>query len=374
MQQVLKRLDLFPKTNDEHRKRTLSGATVSLISLGVFAFLFLVEFAMFLSTDLHQELLVDSSLDNQLEIQLDITFPKLPCSYLSLDAVDASGASQLDLHSQIYTQRLDRNGRFISTAESAKLESEIQKEIVKVTVPQNGNGCASCYGAENDKYKCCETCEDVREAYRDKGWAFTTPADVAQCHNEGFTKKLTAQKHEGCRVYGSLTVSKTEGNVHISPGRSIRNSHSHVHDTAMFGIESFNLTHRIDHLSFGADFPGRTNPLDGINRVSEAKNSLFQYFVKVVPTVYEYSGGTQIHSSQFSVTHHSKPLSDAHDDSLPGVFFLYDSSPIQVVLKETSQSFAKFLTALSATAGGIFTISTLIDRAMYTYSTRKKNH
>ena len=33
----------------------------------------------------------------------------------------------------------------------------------------------SCYGAENDEQKCCNTCEEVREAYRKKGWAISNP-------------------------------------------------------------------------------------------------------------------------------------------------------------------------------------------------------
>ena len=35
-------------------------------------------------------------------------------------------------------------------------------------------------GAENEEIKCCNTCEDVREAYRRKGWAFSSPDSIAQ--------------------------------------------------------------------------------------------------------------------------------------------------------------------------------------------------
>jgi len=344
-----------------------------MFSLGLFALLVIFEFGMFVSAPLTQELQVDAALHNKFDITIDITLPSLPCSHLSLDAVDASGQGQLDLDSAIFTQRLDRKGNPISAADAAQLEAEVQKQIIQIPVPQNTNGCGTCYGAENDRWKCCETCDDVREAYRDKGWAFSGSMDVAQCLNEGFTPRLLAQKGEGCRVYGSLTVSKTQGNFHISPGRSVRNSHGHVHDTTSLNWgEGFNLTHRIDMLAFGPHFPGRKNPLEGAVRLTNEKHSLYQYFVKVVPTVYQYTSGEQLFTNQYSVTQHFKALVEGgHDETLPGIFFIYDSSPIQVMFKEQPGQLAVFLTKVCATAGGIFAISSLVDWVLYKYSPKK---
>ena len=39
----------------------------------------------------------------------------------------------------------------------------------------------SCYGAETEGLMCCNTCEDVREAYRRKGWAFNNPKVGVVC-------------------------------------------------------------------------------------------------------------------------------------------------------------------------------------------------
>jgi len=57
-------------------------------------------------------------------------------------------------------------------------------------------------------HRCCNTCEDVREAYRRKGWAFNLPDGITQCEREGWTEKLRSQKDEGCRVKGYVEVSK----------------------------------------------------------------------------------------------------------------------------------------------------------------------
>lgn len=56
--------------------------------------------------------------------------------------------------------------------------------------------------------RCCNTCDDVREAYRRRGWAFKNPDSIEQCKREGFSQKMQEQKNEGCQVYGFLEVNK----------------------------------------------------------------------------------------------------------------------------------------------------------------------
>lgn len=75
--------------------------------------------------------------------------------------------------------------------------------------------------------RCCNTCEDVREAYRKKGWAFNSPEGIEQCNREGWTAKMKAQQKEGCQVYGYLEVNKVQGNFHFAPGKSFQQHHVH---------------------------------------------------------------------------------------------------------------------------------------------------
>jgi hypothetical protein len=59
--------------------------------------------------------------------------------------------------------------------------------------------------------------------------------------------------------------SQVAGNFHIAPGKSFQQSHMHVHDLELFKFaQGFNLSHRIDKLSFGQEYPGLVNPLDGV--------------------------------------------------------------------------------------------------------------
>ncbi len=105
-------------------------------------------------------------------------------------------------------------------------------------------------------------------------------------------------------MYGHLLVNKVAGNFHFAPGKSYQQSSMHVHDVqALSRTGTFNLTHSVQRLSFGAEFPGITNPLDGITKHA-AHTGMFQYFVKIVPTTYEPLDGAIINTNQFSVTEH----------------------------------------------------------------------
>ena len=97
----------------------------------------------------------------------------------------------------------------------------------------------------------------------------------------------------------------------------------------------FNTSHIIHRLSFGEDYPGILNPLDGYTEISPQESIMYQYFVKIVPTIYRPLSGELVKSNQFSVTkHHRRTNPAAGETGLPGVFILYDLSPLLVQLTE----------------------------------------
>ena len=110
----------------------------------------------------------------------------------------------------------------------------------------------------------------------------------------------------------------------------------------------------------------RANPLDGAQAVVKDGSGVFQYYVKVVPTTYQFASGLSLDSCQYSVTDQFK---SAHDPAagfvLPGVFFIYDISPIMVRFTEKRPSLAFFLTSLCAIVGGVFAVAGIIDGILY---------
>ncbi|KAA3449620.1 endoplasmic reticulum-Golgi intermediate compartment protein 3-like [Gossypium australe] len=388
----IRNLDAYPKINEDFYSRTLSGGVITVVSSVVMFLLFFSELRLYLHASTETKLVVDTSRGETLRINFDVTFPALACSIVSVDAMDISGEQHLDVKHDIIKKRLDAHGNVIEARPDGigapKIEKPLQRHGGRLE--HNETYCGSCYGAEAADDDCCNSCEDVREAYRKKGWALSNPDLIDQsclslialvsirmpifpsqefpsstdqfqiqlperlnltanyeggkgiCKREGFLQKIKDEEGEGCNIYGFLEVNKVAGNFHFAPGKSFQQSNVHVHDLLAFQKDSFNLSHKINRLAFGDYFPG-----------------------VVVPTVYTDVSGHTIQSNQFSVTEHFKGAEVGRLQSLPGVFFFYDLSPIKVTFTEQHVSFLHFLTNVCAIVGGVFTVSGILDSFIY---------
>ncbi|KAK6945696.1 Endoplasmic reticulum vesicle transporter, C-terminal [Dillenia turbinata] len=189
---------------------------------------------------------------------------------------------------------------------------------------------------------CCNSCEEVREAYRKKGRAMTNPDLIDQvgfkqsahqgdrfgwatvkfslltmdfafgcltiriCKREGFLQKIKDEEGEGCNIHGFLEVNKVAGNFHFAPGKSFHQSGIHVYDLLAFQKDSYNISHTINRLAFGDYFPGVVNPLDWVQWVQPKEGGMYQYFIKrlmvpeVVPMIYQDIRGCKIQSNQMT--------------------------------------------------------------------------
>lgn len=57
-------------------------------------------------------------------------------------------------------------------------------------------------------YRCCNTCDDVKRAYKMKNWDFH-PSNIEQCKNQKDSKDMPDNAFkEGCQIYGSLQVNR----------------------------------------------------------------------------------------------------------------------------------------------------------------------
>merc|ERR1719472_356777 len=106
-----------------------------------------------------------------------------------------------------------------------------------------------------------------------------------------------------------MQVARVTGTFSIAPVSRLPSAHMlRQRGLAASQVAAFNVTHQIKRLSFGTDFPGQHNPLDGVWQHSPAGAAVSRYFLKVVPTTYEFLGGQSVHTNQFSVTQYFKAL------------------------------------------------------------------
>lgn len=378
----LKAFDAYPKTLEDFRIRTKTGAIISILCSFFMLWLFVSEFAYYLTTETLPEISIDTARSEKLTINFNITFPYIGCAFLGVDSMDISGEHQLDVDHGVFKVRLDKTGKQVLNSKPVRERVEappMPNPAAPAGQPQPPATppCGSCYGAEQAQGQCCNTCNEVMQAYKLKGWDLD-PNTISQCAKEALTTDMEEQKGEGCNVYGYIAVNKVAGNFHIAPGKSYQDSGLHVHNTAMLDPKT-NITHTVHRLSFGQDFPGIVNPLDGITKTDKYGMSMFQYFVKVVPTTYTNINGEEINTNQYSVTENSKRAKTAEehqadekghaphtdDRGLPGFYVMYDLSPVMIKFVEHRRSFAHFLTGVCAIVGGVYTVAGLFDSCVY---------
>merc|ERR1712066_565207 len=178
---------------------------------------------------------------------------------------------------------------------------------------------------------------------------------------------------EGCRVAGFVKVNKVPGNVHLSTY-----SHSYLFGSLYQETRNMNISHRINHISFGMDTDisyvkkyfkgtGIVSPLDGVMQVTTQQrpgsyidSAIFEYYTKVVPTTYVPLDSHPLHVYQF--TANSNKIAN---QQMPSLYLRYDFSPVTVTYTETRESFAHFVVQLCAVIGGIFTIAGLLDSLIH---------
>ncbi|KAG0479136.1 hypothetical protein HPP92_013855 [Vanilla planifolia] len=260
-----------------------------------------------------------------------------------------SGRSSGPPNNGLYFYAATETKLIVDTSRGERLRVNIERPLQKHggRLEHGETYCGSCFGAERSDDQCCNSCEEVQEAYRNRGWGLTNVDLIDQCKREGFVQKIKEETGEGCNIKGFLEVSKVAGNFHFACGKSFHQPNFVVSDVLDLQLESFNISHKINHLSFGKEYPGFVNPLDGAEWKEPAVSGIYQYFIKVVPTIYTNIRGQKIHSNQFSVTEHYRD-GKVHSKSPSGIYFFYDFSPIKVIFTEENKSFLHFLTSICA--------------------------
>ena len=156
---------------------------------------------------------------------------------VTVDVMDVSSDTQENIQHDIYKLRIDKNGLNISDTVQ-KMGTHFTVKQFLITFP-NFRGqheqvlCGKCLAVfaaclwellrgfagrkvrkfsylsllkrKRRPFSCCNTCDEVKDAYAGKGWQVNIE-EVEQCKSDEYLKRYTEQKGEGCRVYGKVQV------------------------------------------------------------------------------------------------------------------------------------------------------------------------
>jgi hypothetical protein len=460
---LLKKVDFFPKTDIDYEIRTERGAQLTVIGYLLMLILILAEFITWtsLNSEANEHIVVDTSIGKRMRVNLNITFMGLHCDDLHLDVIDVAGDSQMDISDNMFKRRLNLQGGSIGTRANRnndavqKVEANIKaaedkkvQDLLKAALPKDY--CGPCYGASESEGDCCNTCDDVLQRYKKKRWNENAVQPLAeQCIREGRGKvePKRMSKGEGCNLHGHFTVNRVAGNFHIAMGEGVDRDGRHIHQFLPEDRVNFNASHVIHELSFldeeYGDIVGvhvndkkkrKKNGIDGersMNGVTKivteetGTTGLFQYFIKVVPTVYRgdilddlalelkdnnSDDNTEkvLETNRYFYTERFRPLlGEVHEEAilsgdndrgmagahiggktggtlhekaehhatanavLPGVFFVYEIYPFAVEITRNRVPFTHLLIRIMATIGGVMTIMKWIDGALYSREKKK---
>jgi len=332
----LKSFDVYSKVHDDYVQKSQAGGYVTVITSCIIALLFWAELLEFCSVEVVHSISVDTRINQKLPISLNITFPHLRCDEVSVDTVDSAGDNQVDVHGSLEKVPLDARG-----------------QLAHDRVPTKGE-CLSCMEAADEQTKCCNTCQELKDAYAAKELSYFHVLDTAeQC-----------KASIGCRVSGNVVVNKVSGNVHVALGRSTVRDGKHVHEFNMNDVsDGFNTSHEINSISFGDRVPGVLSPLDGTTKIVRHGAFMFHYYIKLVPTVFTSRWGDEVYTNQYSATDSARNVQVRSGElaGLPGVFIVYDFSPFLMQKTEKTKPWSYIFTSICAIIGGVFSIASLVE-------------
>ncbi|XP_003972818.2 endoplasmic reticulum-Golgi intermediate compartment protein 2-like isoform X1 [Takifugu rubripes] len=319
----LKELDAFPKVSESYVETSATGGTVSLIAFSSMALLAVLEFFVYRDTWMKYEYEVDKDFSSKMRINIDITVA-MKCQHVGADILDLAEtmitSNGLQYEPTIFDltpqQRLWQ--RSLLLVQSRIKEEHALQEVLYKTLLKGG------------------------------------PTALPP------RKDAAMEPHNACRIYGHIYVNKVAGNLHITVGKPIHHPQGHAHIAAFVSHETYNFSHRIDHLSFEEEITGIINPLDGTEKITSKHTQMYQYFITVVPTrlvTHKVSADTH----QFSVTERERVINHAAGShGVSGIFVKYDTSSLTVTVTEQHMPLWQFLVRLCGIVGGIFSTTGML--------------
>ncbi|XP_041969920.1 endoplasmic reticulum-Golgi intermediate compartment protein 2 [Aricia agestis] len=331
----VRELDAFPKVPNEFTDSTPVGGTFTVLTFLLIVWLVYSEVTYYLDSNLVFKFVPDTNYDWKVLINIDITVA-MPCSNIGADILD-------------------------STSQSVYSFGELREEDTWFELSQEQQDAFDAVKHLNSYLR--EEYHSIYQLMWKRGHE-SIRATIPE-------RKLKPNRRpDACRLEGNLMLNKVAGNFHITAGKSLHLPRGHIHLNMLFDDTPQNFSHRIHRLSFGLPYRGIIYPLEGDEKIAKDENTLYQYFIDVVPTVI-YTEFDMIKANQYSVKELERPVSHSKGShGVPGIYFKYDFAGLKVTVYQERENLLQFMLRLFSIIGGIYILIGFINTIVLTLRKR----
>lgn len=316
----------------EFSRKTAIGGVFSLLAMIVSVGLVISEFGAYRAVRVQSSMGVDSERafleKRKVSVHLNVTFHKIPCELLNFDANDVMGNRDVEGKGNLFKQP-------VSATTGEPLSADGDGDAGKQDAVSSGN----------------------HYPRSPMGFHFSWNGGSFQQMGQQMYEVETVKRKiglEGCRLWGAITVNRAPGNLHMSGGY-------------IDGVKT-QAAHTIHHFSFGneetpasipVEMAAAAKSLDGVT--TEVKTgeggaaTVYEYFLKVVPSKFTKLSGGEQKFFQFSVAENA-----VNNGFMSSVYFRYDFAPVVVEWKETSESLVQFAVRVLSIVGGLVGVIGLV--------------
>ncbi|WVQ74001.1 hypothetical protein IAR50_003582 [Cryptococcus sp. DSM 104548] len=318
--------DAFPKVEETYTIKSRRGGILTAVMAFLIFLLVLNDLGEYLYGNPDYAFAVDDDLQKDLQLNVDMTVA-MPCHYLTIDLRDAVG-DRLHLSNSFVKDGTNFNiGKANSIKNAASLSSPSASEIISSSRRRTPNQKSFFSGIS-------------------RFFSSSPERKTASAYRPTYDK---VPDGPACRIYGSVEVKKVTANLHITTLGHGYMSFEHTDHHLM------NLSHIVHEFSFGPFFPAIAQPLDKTYEIADQPFTIFQYFLRVVPSTYIDASRRKLVTSQYAVTDYSRSFE--HGRGVPGLFFKYDLEPMSIIIRERTTSLYQFLIRLMGVVGGVWTVA-----------------
>ncbi|EFN59158.1 hypothetical protein CHLNCDRAFT_138016 [Chlorella variabilis] len=333
----LKSVDFYRKLPTDLTEATLSGAAISIATTFIILFLLGAELSSYMSTQTRTDMVVDRSAHGELlRVNFNISFPQLSCEFATLDVSDAMGLKRLNLtktvRKQPITEEMQRAGQAVEDKKhhDPKYDEEhpgFQYEDVNISVPLT-----------NDMFDQTAAQYDILVVNFFAPWC-------PWCQRLGPTWEATTEEihNRYPESDGRIRLAKVDCTAEVDLCRK-------HYITAFPSIRIFR------HGSGGGVRAAPRGPRR--RRVPQLLHGSQRPDSHVVLTTIEPRRRPELQFDAYEYTVQSHKY-NAEDHA--SAKFTYKMSPIQIVVTEQPKQLYKFLTAICAVIGGVFTVAGILD-------------